>query len=118
IFSINSSLVLRSTSVKSTGSSWLLAPTNVSISQCPKCSRDSTLSGLSSMEGPSTRRCFRDLGESFLGFRETFSSRSMFFVLMMPLSIHLYSVYEHWSIFFDYDLYSYIYYPTLSNHQH
>src|SRR5690625_5662315 len=44
------------------------------------------------MEGPSTRRCSRCVGESFLGFRETFSSKSMFLVRMTPRSIQWYRV--------------------------
>src|SRR5690625_1028 len=82
--------VFRSTSVSNTGSSLSLAPSNVSISQWPKCSRDSTSSGLSLMEGPSTRRFSRFMGEPFLGFRETFSSKSMFFVFIIPRLIQLY----------------------------
>src|SRR5690625_2800534 len=85
--------VFRSTSVSNTGSSLDLAPIKVSISQCPKCLRESTSSGRSSIEGPSTRRFSRCVGESVRCFRDTFSSKSMFFVFIIPRLIHLYIVY-------------------------
>src|SRR5699024_11953037 len=67
-------LVLRSTNVSNTRSSLSLAPTKVSISQCPKHWRESTSLGRSSIEGPSTRLFSLCIGDSLRGFRDTLRS--------------------------------------------